>query len=76
LVALAIVCTLALGLGYLGAGALAAFRRRADHVDLGLLAGVALLAVVIWRGLKACAGRATAPAPAAASRPAPPPAPG
>jgi hypothetical protein len=77
LVALAIVCTLALGLGYLGAGALAAFRRGPDHVDLGLLAGMALLAVVIWRGLKARAGRAAAPpAPAAASGPAPPPGPG
>jgi hypothetical protein len=76
LVTLAIVCTLALGLGYLGAGALAAFQRGPDHVDLGLVAGVALVAVVIWRGLKARAGAAAGPAPAAASGPASSPAPG
>ena len=52
-VTLAIVCTLALGVGYLGAGALDAFQTRPDYLDLGLLAGVALVAVVIWRGLKA-----------------------
>jgi hypothetical protein len=58
LVTLAIVCTLALGLGYLAAGALAAFQTGPDHVDLGLLVGVALIAVVIWRGLKAHAAAA------------------
>jgi hypothetical protein len=57
-IAVAIVCTLALGLGYLGAGALAALQRGPDHVDLGLLAGVALVAVVIWCRLKARAGAA------------------
>jgi hypothetical protein len=75
LVTLAIVCTLALGLGCLAAGALAAFQTGPDHVDLGLLAGVALVAVVIWRGLKARGGTA-GPAPAAASGSAPPPAAG
>jgi hypothetical protein len=52
-VALAIVCTLALGVGHLGAGAIAAFETRPDFLDLGVLAGVALVAAVIWRGLKA-----------------------
>jgi hypothetical protein len=56
LVTLAIVCTLALGLGYLGAGAVAAFQTGPDLVDLGLLAGVALVAVVIWRWLRARVG--------------------
>ena len=75
LITLAIVCTLALGLGYLGAGALAAFQTKPEYVDLGLLAGVVLVAIVIWRGLKARGG-AAGPAPAAASGPAPPPATG
>ena len=70
-VTLAIVCTLALGVGYLGAGALDAFRTRPDYLDLGLLAGVALVAVVIWRGLKARA-MATGRVPAAARGPASP----
>ena len=68
LITLAIVCTLALGLGYLGAGALAAFQTKPEYVDLGLLAGVVLVAIVIWRGLKARGG-AAGPAPAAASGP-------
>ena len=71
LVTLAIVCTLALGLGYLGAGALAAFQTGPDYVDLGLLAGEALLAIVVWRWLKRAAP-IVAPVPAAASEPAPP----
>jgi hypothetical protein len=53
LVTLVIVCTLALGLGYLGAGAVATFQRGLDYVDLGLLAGVALIAILIWRWLSA-----------------------
>jgi hypothetical protein len=52
-VTLAIVCTLALGLGYLAAGALAAFRTGLDYVDLGLLAAVLFVSVVIWRRLNA-----------------------
>jgi hypothetical protein len=73
-VTLAIVCTLALGLGYLGAGAIAAFRTGPDYGDLALLAGVALVAVMTWRWLKARAGETVAPAPAVARGPAPPPA--
>jgi hypothetical protein len=53
LVTLAIVCTLALGLGYLAAGAVAAFQTGPDFVDLGLLAGVALAAILIARELSA-----------------------
>ena len=72
LVTLAIVCTLALGLGYVGAGAVAAFQTGPDLVDLGLLAGVALVALVIWRWLKARAGTTAGAVVAAASQPAPP----
>jgi hypothetical protein len=46
-VALAIICTMALGVGYLGAGVIAAFETRPDYLDLGVLAGVVLVAVVI-----------------------------
>jgi hypothetical protein len=53
LVTLAIVCTLALGLGYLAAGAVAAFQTGPDFVDLGLLTGVALAAILIARKLSA-----------------------
>ena len=53
LVTLAIVCTLALGLGYLGAGAIEAFQTGPDYLDLGLLAGVLVVSVVIWRRLNA-----------------------
>jgi hypothetical protein len=53
LVTLAIVCTLALGLGYLGAGAIEAFQTGPDYVDLGVLAGVLVVSVVIWRRLDA-----------------------
>lgn len=52
LVTLAIVCTLALGLGYLGAGTIAALQTGPALIDLGLLAVVLLVSVVIWRGLK------------------------
>lgn len=71
-VTLAIVCTLALGVGYLGAGTIAALETRPDYLDLGLLAGVALVAVVIWRGLKARAVATAGRVPAAASGPASP----
>ena len=73
-ITLAIVCTLALGLGYLGAGALAAFQMGPDYLDLGLLAGVALVTMVIWRRLKAPVVARVRVAPAAASEPTPPPA--
>jgi hypothetical protein len=53
LVTLTIVCTLALGLGYLGAGAIAALQTGPASLDLGLLAVVVLVSVMIWRGLQA-----------------------
>jgi hypothetical protein len=53
LVTLAIVCTLALGLGYLGAGAIEAFQTGPDYIDLGLLAVVLFASIVIWRRLNA-----------------------
>jgi hypothetical protein len=59
-VTLVIVCILALGVGYLGAGAIEAFRTGPDYLDVGLLAAVALGAVLIWRSLKARA-RSRAP---------------
>lgn len=52
-VTIAIVCTMALGLGYLGAGAIDAFEVGPDYLDLVLLAGVLLATVVIWRWLNA-----------------------
>ena len=51
LVTLAIVFTLALGLGYLGVGAIEAFQTGPDYLDLGLLAVVLFVSVVIWRRL-------------------------
>jgi hypothetical protein len=53
LVTLVVVCTLALGLGYLGAGVIAAFQTGPAYLDLSLLAVVVLVSVVIWRGLQA-----------------------
>jgi hypothetical protein len=47
LVSLAIVYALALGLGYLGAGAAEAFQTGPNYDDLGLLARVLFLSVVI-----------------------------
>jgi hypothetical protein len=52
LVTLAIVCTLALGLGYLGAGGIAIWQTGPDYVDLGLLAVVLFALIVVWRRLK------------------------
>jgi hypothetical protein len=52
-VTLAIVCTMALGFGYLGAGAIDAFQTGADYLDLGLLGLVLLVSVVLWRRLNA-----------------------
>ena len=51
LLTLAIVCTMALGVGYLGAGAIDAFQTGADYLDLGLLGLVLLVSVVLWRRL-------------------------
>jgi hypothetical protein len=53
---LAIICTLALGGGGLASGTIDAWRRGLDYVDLGLLATVSSVAVVIWRRLSAHAG--------------------
>jgi hypothetical protein len=53
LVTVSIVCTLALGLGCLGAGTIAAFQSGPDYLDLGLLAVVLVASIVIWRRLKA-----------------------
>jgi hypothetical protein len=52
-VTLAIVCTLALGLGYLGAGAIEAFETGADLLDIALLGMVLLVSVLIVRRLSA-----------------------
>jgi len=75
-VTLAIVCTLAIGVGYLGAGVIDAFQTGVDYLDLALLAGVVLVAVVIWRQWKARAPakslEAEATGPPAASAPPPP----
>ena len=51
--ALAIVGTLALGVGCLAAGAIDVFERRPDYLALRLLAGVGLVAVVMARRLNA-----------------------
>ena len=53
LVTLAIVCSLAMGIGYLGAGAIAAFQTGPDNLDLGLFGVVLVVSVVLWRRLSA-----------------------
>jgi hypothetical protein len=53
LVTLAIVCTLAIGLGYLGAGVIGTVQGGADYLDLGLLGVVLFASVVLWRRLNA-----------------------
>ena len=70
-ITLAIVCTLALGLGYLGAGVIGAVQTGIDYLDLALLAAVLLVSVVIWRRLSARArpGAIRAEAPARALAP-------
>ena len=62
LVTLAIVCTLAIGVGYLGAGAIDAFQTGVDYLDLGLLGLVLLVSVVLWRRLNARPNAAAADA--------------
>ena len=59
LVTLAIVCTLALGLGYVGAGIIGAWQTGPDFLDVALLALVLFVAVATGRRLHARA-RATA----------------
>jgi hypothetical protein len=75
LVTLAIVCTLAIGVGYLGAGMIAAVQTGPDFLDVALLAGVLFVAVMFWRRLNArvhagaSAVAVVAPAPAAPAAP-------
>jgi hypothetical protein len=72
IVTVSVVYTLALGLGCLGAGAINAIQTGPDYIDLGLLAGVVLITVVIWRRLNARArpGALAADAMVRASAPA------
>ena len=51
-VTIAIVCTLAIGLGYLGAGVIGMVQGP-DYLDRGLLAVVLLVSVMVWRRLSA-----------------------
>jgi hypothetical protein len=51
IITVAIVCTLAVGLGYFGAGTIDAFQTGPNYLDLGLLAVVLFVSVVIWRRL-------------------------
>ena len=52
-VTIAIVCALAIGLGYLGAGVIGMVQRGPDYLDLGLLAVVLFVLVVVGRRLSA-----------------------
>jgi len=52
-VTVSIVCAFALGLVYLGAGAIDAFQTGLHYLDLGLLALVLVASIAIWRRLKA-----------------------
>jgi hypothetical protein len=53
LVTLAFVSTLAIGLGYAGAGAISAYQQGPSVADLALLGGVLVAAAVIGRKLRA-----------------------
>jgi hypothetical protein len=53
LVTVSIVCGLALGLVYLGAGTIDAIQTSLSYLDLGLLAVVLVASIPIWRRLKA-----------------------
>jgi hypothetical protein len=46
-----VVCTLALGVGFLGAGTIRAFQGGPDYLDLGLLSLVLLVSLLIWQKL-------------------------
>jgi hypothetical protein len=50
--AVMIICALALGAIRLGAGTIEAFRTGLDYLDLGLLVLVLLVSIVVWRRLK------------------------
>jgi hypothetical protein len=60
-VTVSIVCTLALGLGCLGAGAVDAFQMGLNWLDLGLLALVLLASFGVWRRLNAARPKALEP---------------
>jgi hypothetical protein len=62
LVTVSIVCGLALGLVYLGAGAIEAMQTGPSYLDLGLLAGVLVVSIAAWRRLKAARPKAVEPA--------------
>jgi hypothetical protein len=55
--AVMMICTLALGAVRLGAGTIEAFRTAPDYLDLGLLALVMLVSIVVWRKLRKGAAR-------------------
>jgi len=50
-VAIGLVCVLSLGLGYVGAGSIDAYRQGVEAIDVGLLAVVLVLTLVVWRRL-------------------------
>jgi hypothetical protein len=52
LLAVMIICAVALGAVRLGAGTIEAFRTGLDYLDLGLLALVLLVSIVVFRRLK------------------------
>lgn len=61
LVTVSIVCGLALGLVYLGAGTIDAIQTSPSYLDLGLLAVVLVASIPIWRRLKAARPKAVEP---------------
>jgi choline-glycine betaine transporter len=66
--AVALVCVLAVGVGYLSSGAISAYQQGLSLVDLALLAVVLAVAAVVWRKLdvrarlKAMEGAVSVPA--------------
>jgi hypothetical protein len=60
-VTVSIVCALALGLSFLGAGAIDTFQTGPDWLDIGLLALVVLASIGIWRRLRATRSEAAEP---------------
>jgi hypothetical protein len=51
LVAIAIVCALAMGIDYLAAGVISAREEGPDPIDIGLLAAVLIVSFMLWRRL-------------------------
>lgn len=66
-VTVAIVGTLALGLVCLSAGAIDAFQTGLHYLDLGLLAVVLVVSIVMWRRLSAGTRQKAAESPPAAA---------